>query len=152
MATGEPSLRERARKLQIYGWEDMTPAQLEAAIRTAEEEAGDADDPLKRTVRADGAGQGMGQGSMGQGSVAEEGGMMGAANETFVCDRCGNEFPRNRLKEVVSDDGSKLRLCPSCLDKLMNAADEVRGGPGDEKQAAAYVDEAADQATYGVRE
>jgi hypothetical protein len=132
------SLREKAREMQIHGWEEMGHAELEAAIQTAREEAKDADDPLKATVGIAGEDE--------TGRTKE-----GAMEETFTCDDCGREFPRRQLKEVVNEDGSKLELCPECLDKRMNAADEVRGGPGEEKQAAAYLDEAAEQATYGTR-
>ena len=61
--------------------------------------------------------------------------------ETFTCDNCGREFPREQLKEVVrSDDGQrKENLCPECLDKKMNEAPEVYGIPGDQKRRAAYL-------------
>jgi hypothetical protein len=70
--------------------------------------------------------------------------------ESFTCDRCGAEWPRNRLKEVVESD-SRLELCPACLDERMNEAREVRGGEGQERARAAYVDDAASQADYGRR-
>lgn len=138
MAAGEGSLRERARQMRIHGWEDMSQAELEAAIQTAREEAKDADEPLKATV---------GIPTTDEAGTAKEGMM----EDTFTCDDCGREFPRRQLKEVMTEDERKLQLCPEDLDKRMNAADEVRGGPGDEKQAAAYLDEAAERAEYGTR-
>jgi len=75
----------------------------------------------------------------------------GQATETFTCDRCGAELPWNRMKEVVEGPGSRLELCPTCLDERMNEAAQVRGGEGDEKARAAYVDAAASEAEYGRR-
>lgn len=74
---------------------------------------------------------------------------MEAARETFTCDRCGAEVPRNQLKEVIEGPGSRLELCPVCLDERMNEAVEVRGGEGQEKPKAAYVDDAASEGSYG---
>ncbi|MBW3589147.1 MAG: hypothetical protein KY429_06990 [Actinobacteria bacterium] len=73
-------------------------------------------------------------------------------SETFVCDACGRELPMRKMKEVVNDAGETERLCPEDLDKRMNAANEVKGGPGEQKEAAAYVDEAAEEAPYGERD
>lgn len=45
-------------------------------------------------------------------------------------------------------------MCPECLDEIMNQADEVVGVEGDEKRAAAAVDDAAettDRETFGER-
>ncbi|MGI8523898.1 MAG: hypothetical protein ACR2K3_11410 [Nocardioides sp.] len=43
-------LQQQAQELEIFGWEDMDEAELEAAIQTAKEEAKDADQPLKEKV------------------------------------------------------------------------------------------------------
>ncbi len=71
--------------------------------------------------------------------------------ETFTCDACANEFPIAQMKEVFKEGGDKERLCPEDLDKRMNEAERVKGGPGEEKAAAAYVDEKAEEAPYGER-
>lgn len=76
---------------------------------------------------------------------------MSDGEDTFTCDACGRTFPRRQLKEAFDDDGTKLNLCPEDLDKRMNAADRVRGGPGEEKQKAAYMDSSAEEATDGER-
>ena len=73
-------------------------------------------------------------------------------DDTFVCENCGREFPKRRLKEVVEAGANRRELCPECLDERMNRADAVQGGIGEEKPAAAYVDEAAPQGAYGRRE
>ena len=65
------------------------------------------------------------------------------AEETFTCDRCGNEHPRRQMKEAFSEEGKervRQELCPSCLDEVMNAAGNVRGVAGEEKRAAVHVD------------
>jgi hypothetical protein len=77
--------------------------------------------------------------------------------DTFTCDNCGREFPREQLKEVIhSANGQrKEALCAECLDKKMNEAPEVYGVPGDEKRRAAYLaDEAGDvpESATGKRE
>jgi hypothetical protein len=77
---------------------------------------------------------------------------METAQETFTCDRCGAEVPRNQLKEVVESPDTRLELCPVCLDERMNEATEVRGGEGEEKARAAYVDDAASEGSYGRRD
>lgn len=77
---------------------------------------------------------------------------MSTAEETFECDACGRTFPIAQMKEVFTEEGNKERLCPEDLDKRMNEADRVKGGPGEEKQAAAYIDEKAEEAPYGERE
>ena len=77
---------------------------------------------------------------------------METAQETFTCDRCGAEVPRNQLKEVIEGPGSRLELCPVCLDERINEAAEVRGGEGEEKARAAYVDDAASEGSYGRRD
>lgn len=74
---------------------------------------------------------------------------------TFTCDRCGREFPEDEKKEVFVDEGGtevKKTVDAECLDQILNQADEVVGVEGDEKRAAAAVDEAAqntDRETYG---
>lgn len=76
---------------------------------------------------------------------------------TFTCERCGKEHREAEKKEVfVNEGGSEVKkiVCPECLDEIMNQADEVVGVEGDEKQAAAAVDEAAqatDRETFGER-
>ena len=65
------------------------------------------------------------------------------SEETFKCDRCGQEFPKRQLKEAFSGAGEerdKMDLCPSCLDEVMNEAEQVRGVAGEEKKAAVVVD------------
>ena len=77
------------------------------------------------------------------------------SEETFTCDRCGQEFPKSQMKEVfIGEDTTKKKLCPNCLDQVMNAADDVRGVEGDEKQAAVAVDTEppGDRETYGERQ
>jgi hypothetical protein len=67
-------------------------------------------------------------------------------SETFRCDRCGNTTPLRQLKEVFEEGGKdrrRLRVCPECLDELMNQADEVEGMPGEEKRAAVKLKEEA---------
>jgi hypothetical protein len=67
---------------------------------------------------------------------------------TFNCDRCGKETPQRQLKEAFVDgdgnDRSKQNLCPECLDEVMNASQEVRGVPGEEKRAAVAIDQGAE--------
>jgi hypothetical protein len=63
--------------------------------------------------------------------------------ETFTCERCGNVFPRARLKEVMYEEGRarvKKNLCPSCLDEVMKEASGFRGIVGDENRAAIHLD------------
>lgn len=63
--------------------------------------------------------------------------------ETFTCDSCGQEFPKRQMKEAFDGEGpdrKKLELCPTCLDKVMNQSDEVRGVGGEEKRAAVVVE------------
>lgn len=79
------------------------------------------------------------------------------SEETFTCERCGNEHRDSEKKEVfVTEGGSEVKktVCPQCLDEIMNSADEVQGVEGDEKRAAVAVDDAADQTdrdTFGER-
>lgn len=76
---------------------------------------------------------------------------------TFTCERCRNEHREAEKKEVfVTEGGAEVKkvVCPSCLDEIMNQADEVVGVEGDEKRAAAAVDEAASSTareTFGER-
>ncbi len=65
-------------------------------------------------------------------------------DDTFTCDRCGQQFPRNQLKEVFYEEGPqkerrKMQVDPSCLDQIMNESEKVRGVGGDEKRAAIHV-------------
>lgn len=64
------------------------------------------------------------------------------AEETFVCDRCGREWPRNQMKEVqVGDSEEKMKVDPECLDEIMQTqARAVTGIPGDEKQVATKIE------------
>lgn len=83
-------------------------------------------------------------------------------DDTFVCDRCGQEFPRNQLKEVFYEEGpdkerKKLSVDPSCLDEIMNESGQVRGVAGEEKRAAVHIDGDtgtgdADRESFGSRE
>ncbi len=70
-------------------------------------------------------------------------------DSSFRCDNCGNEFPQSQMKEVFVGDGpdrKKQQLCPNCLDRRMNEADEVKGVAGEEKRAAVRVVEDGDGA------
>lgn len=71
--------------------------------------------------------------------------------DTFVCDDCGRTFPHAEMKEFFAESGEKLELCAEDLDKRMNEAGSVRGGPGEEKQAAAYDVDAPQDGPYGER-
>ncbi len=67
-------------------------------------------------------------------------------DETFQCERCGREWPRRQLKEVMYEEGRdriKKNVCPECLDEIMNQSDKVRGIVGDEKKAAVHIDRGA---------
>ncbi len=76
---------------------------------------------------------------------------------TFTCDRCGKQYDESDKKEAFVDEGGseiKKTLCPTCLDDVMNQADQVQGVEGDEKKAAVALDDAADSTgreTYGER-
>ena len=62
--------------------------------------------------------------------------------DTFTCDNCGKEFPRDQMKEVKREGSDEvLRVDPSCLDEMMNQANQVYGVEGDEKRRAAYIAE-----------
>jgi hypothetical protein len=79
------------------------------------------------------------------------------AEETFTCDRCGNEFPVRQMKEAfIEEDGQRVKKVfdPKCLDEVMNSAGEVRGVPGDEKRAAVAVESegnGGDRESFGER-
>ncbi|HEX2259859.1 MAG TPA: hypothetical protein VHJ40_08970 [Actinomycetota bacterium] len=72
------------------------------------------------------------------------------AEETFTCDDCGRQFPASQMKEFFDDSGKKLELCAEDLDKRMKSED-VMGGPGEEKAAAAYAEDAPQKGPYGER-
>ncbi len=64
--------------------------------------------------------------------------------ETFVCDRCGQEFPQRQLKEAFmegQESRERDQLCPSCLDIRMNEADRVKGVAGEDKRAAVRLED-----------
>lgn len=73
------------------------------------------------------------------------------ADETFICEDCGREFPKRKLKEHFEPSGRKVNLCPQDLDERMNRNEAVRGGPGKEKAAASYSESAPQDAPYGER-
>ena len=79
------------------------------------------------------------------------------AEETFTCDRCGNEFPVRQMKEAFyEEDGKRVKKTfdAKCLDEVMNSSGAVRGVPGDEKRAAIAVDpsgEGGDRESLGER-
>lgn len=65
------------------------------------------------------------------------------AEATFTCERCGRDWPRRQLKEVMYEEGRervKQNVCPACLDEIMNGSGRVRGIAGDEKRAAVHID------------
>lgn len=78
--------------------------------------------------------------------------------DTFTCNRCGKEFPREKLKEVMYEEGKERvnkKLCPNCLDKVMNEASRVRGIAGKEKRAAVHLsgtEGSTDRGSFGTRE
>jgi hypothetical protein len=80
------------------------------------------------------------------------------AEDTFKCDRCGNELPARQMKEAFRQEGQervKMELCPTCLDEVMNESDAVRGVAGEEKRAAVVLDsgaESEDRTSFGERE
>ena len=66
------------------------------------------------------------------------------AQAVFICDSCGREWPERQKKEAFFMEGKeriKKTLCPECLDRTMNEADEVRGVAGDDKNAAVAIDQ-----------
>ena len=79
------------------------------------------------------------------------------AEETFKCDRCGNEFPARQMKEAFRQEGTervRMELCPTCLDETMNESDNVRGVAGEEKRAAVVLDSGSDddaRTSFGER-
>jgi DNA-directed RNA polymerase subunit RPC12/RpoP len=71
--------------------------------------------------------------------------------EQFVCQRCGESFPQNRMKEVfVWHERTRVReeVCPSCLDKAL-AEGRAQGIVGRSKKAAVQVTPGVDK---GVRQ
>jgi DNA-directed RNA polymerase subunit RPC12/RpoP len=77
--------------------------------------------------------------------------------DTFKCDNCGREFPTDQMKEVFTEGSSDspTRLCPECLDRRMNQAEEVYGVEGEDKRRAAFVSDSGtepDDKTFGRRE
>lgn len=78
--------------------------------------------------------------------------------ETFTCDRCGQEYPRRQMKEAFEGAGgterTKLELCPNCLDAVMNESGEVRGIAGEQKRAAVDLgaEGPGDRESFGTRE
>lgn len=73
------------------------------------------------------------------------------ADGTFICDICGREFPQDQMKEFFDSEGKRLELCAEDLDLKMNEAGKVRGGPGEEKRAAAYDVDGPKNPPYGER-
>jgi hypothetical protein len=68
--------------------------------------------------------------------------------ESFVCDRCGQEFPIRQLKEAFTEEQAsreREKLCPSCLDIRMNEADRVKGVAGEHKRAAVRLEDEGDK-------
>ncbi len=69
--------------------------------------------------------------------------------ETFTCDNCGRELPRDQMKEVFRKEGDKEireELCAQCRDKKMNESPEVYGVEGQEKRRAAFLADSKDEA------
>ena len=71
------------------------------------------------------------------------------SDQVFTCDKCGQEFPQEQMKEVFlggdgPEKGERRELCASCLDKKMNEAPEVYGVPGDEKRRAVKLEDAGE--------
>ena len=67
--------------------------------------------------------------------------------DTFTCDNCGREFPKDQMKEVKKADSDQvLKVDPECLDKLMNEGGQVYGVEGEEKRRAAYIAEGSGDA------
>jgi hypothetical protein len=61
--------------------------------------------------------------------------------ERFACQRCGESFPQNRMKELFVWEGrTRVReeVCPSCLDKAL-AEGRTHGIVGQTKKAAVEV-------------
>ncbi len=77
---------------------------------------------------------------------------------TFTCERCNRDWPERQLKEVKYEEGKERvtkRVCPECLDEIMNQSEEVRGVVGDEKKAAVHVGgdvSGEDRESFGTRE
>lgn len=79
------------------------------------------------------------------------------AEDTFTCERCGRDRPARQMKEVMHEEGrSRItrRVCPECLDAIMNESPKVRGIAGDEKRAAIHVNRTGsggERQTFGDR-
>jgi hypothetical protein len=61
--------------------------------------------------------------------------------EQFVCQRCGQSLPQNRMKEVFVWHGrTRVReeVCPTCLDRAL-AEGPTHGIVGHRKRAAVEV-------------
>jgi hypothetical protein len=82
--------------------------------------------------------------------------------DSFTCDRCDNQFPREKLKEVMYEEGRervRKELCPNCLDQVMNQASGVRGIAGHAKKAAVHLsgtagvdgENAGERGSFGTR-
>lgn len=77
---------------------------------------------------------------------------------TFTCERCGRDRPRRQLKEVMYEEGKervKQKVCPACLDEIMNGSGRVRGIAGDEKRAAVHIEGASgegERKSFGARD
>ncbi|HJR45677.1 MAG TPA: hypothetical protein VJ927_08745 [Actinomycetota bacterium] len=74
---------------------------------------------------------------------------------TFICDRCGRDFPASERKEVFVDEGGsevKKSVDASCLDEILSESNQAVGVEGDDKRAGVAVGQAADSTpreTYG---
>jgi hypothetical protein len=69
----------------------------------------------------------------------------------FVCQRCGDTHPQNRMKEVFVWQGKarvREEVCPTCLDRAL-AEGRAQGIVGQSKRAAVQVTPGVDG---GVRE
>ena len=62
-------------------------------------------------------------------------------HEQFVCQRCGDSVPDNRMKELFIWHGKtreRQEVCPACLDKAL-AEGRAHGMVGYRKRAAVQV-------------
>jgi hypothetical protein len=78
---------------------------------------------------------------------------------TFTCERCGRDRPARQLKEVMYEEGHDRvtkKVCPECLDEIMNQSEQVRGIAGEDKRAAVHVGAADaggdERESFGTRE
>lgn len=70
--------------------------------------------------------------------------------DSFICDECGESFPRRQMKEAFVWQGKeriRRELHPGCLDRMM-AEGRVSGIVGQEKKAAVQITPGEDR---GVR-